>query len=194
MAIGLADLDAMGTAEAQELPYEERDRLLDLIIANGRKLATDMVSYRTGLYCDYFEEDLARLQKVRAVRVLCRGITDSGFDGVPVGETDEERYWAALRHLGTILEAAGAGYGRVVTMMVFLTDMEKWPLFNQVYQQFVPNPPCRAVIGTTGLAQKPLAIEIVECIAYRVAGVASEKGIRERGHSGSAVDGWQSDG
>ena len=48
MAIGLADLDAMGTAEAQELPYEERDRLLDLIIANGRKLATDMVSYRTG--------------------------------------------------------------------------------------------------------------------------------------------------
>ncbi len=169
MALGLAELDAMGTAEAQALSHEERDRLLDLIIADGRKLATDTVSYRTGLYCDYFEEDLARLQKVRAVRVRCRGTTDSGFDGVPVGVTDEERYHAALGHLGTILGAAGSGFGRVVNMVVFLTDMEKWPLFNQVYRQFVPNPPCRAVIGTTGLAQKPLAIEIVECIAYRVA-------------------------
>jgi len=32
----------------------------------------------------------------------------------------------------------------------------------------VPNPPCRAVIGTTGLAQPSIAIEIVDCFAYRV--------------------------
>ena len=53
--------------------------------------------------------------------------------------------------------------------MVFLTNMDNWPLLNQVYREFVPNPPCRAVLGTTGLAQKPLSIEIVECIAYKVA-------------------------
>jgi enamine deaminase RidA (YjgF/YER057c/UK114 family) len=53
--------------------------------------------------------------------------------------------------------------------MVFLTDMDNWPLLNEIYREFITNPPCRAVIGTTGLAQKPLAIEIVECIAYRVA-------------------------
>ena len=165
----LSDLDAMSIAEAQALPFEERNELLDLMIAEGRKQATNVVSYRTGLYCDYFEEDLVRLLKVKAVRVRCRGTTDSGFDGVPVGETAPEQYRAAFRHLQTILQAAGTSFSRVVTMVVFLTDMEKWPTFNEAFKEFVPNPPCRAVIGTTGLAQKPLAVEIVECIAYRVA-------------------------
>ena len=167
--VSLADLDAMSMEEAQSLPYAERDRLLDLIIADGRRQSTDMVSYRTGLYCDYFEEDLVRLLKVRAVKIICRGTTSSGFDGVVVGETEEEQYRAAFRHVNTTLEAAGSGFGRVVTLVVFLTNMDNWPLLNQVYREFVPETPCRAVIGTTGLAQKPLAIEIVNCVAYRVA-------------------------
>ena len=167
--VSLADLDAMSIDEAQSLPYAERDRLLDLIIADGRRQSTDMVSYRTGLYCDYFEEDLVRLLKVRAVKIICRGTTSSGFDGVVVGETEEEQYRAAFRHVNTTLEAAGSGFSRVVTLVVFLTNMDNWPLLNQVYREFIPETPCRAVIGTTGLAQKPLAIEIVNCVAYRVA-------------------------
>lgn len=165
----LANLDDMSIEEAQALPQAERDRLLDLIIADGRRVSTDMVSYRTGLYCDYFEEDLVRLLKVRAVKIICRGTTSSGFDGVVVGETEEEQYRAAFRHVHTTLEAAGSGFNRVVTLVVFLTNMDNWPLLNQVYREFIPEPPCRAVIGTTGLAQKPLAIEIVNCVAYRVA-------------------------
>jgi 2-iminobutanoate/2-iminopropanoate deaminase len=168
MSYTLADLDAMTMEKAQALPFEERDQLLDLIIADGRHQATDAVSHRIGLYCDYFEEDLTRLLKVRAVKVLCRGTTASGFDGVIVGNTDEEQYRATFRHIQTTLEAANTRFDRVVTMVVFLTDMGKWPRFNEIYREFVPNPPCRAVIGTTGLAEKPLAIEIVECIAYKV--------------------------
>ncbi len=169
MAHTLAELDAMSLEEAQSLSFEERDRLLDLIIADGRHQSTDQMSYRVGLYCDYFEEDLTRMLKVKAIKVLCRGTTSSGFDGVVVGETPEEQYRAAFRHVQTTLEAANTGYQRVVTLVVFLTDMDNWPLLNEVYREFIPNPPCRAVIGTTGLAQKPLAVEIVECIAYRVA-------------------------
>ncbi len=169
MAYTLADLDGMSLSEAQALPFAERDRLLDLMIADGRRQSTDMVSYRTGLYCDYFEEDLMQLLKVRAVRIICRGTTSSGFDGVVVGETEREQYQAAFRHLETTLEAANSGFSRVVSLVIFLTNMDNWPLLNEVYREFVPNPPCRAVLGTTGLAQKPLVIEIVECIAYRVA-------------------------
>lgn len=169
MAYTLADLDAMSLEKAQALSFEERDKLLELIIADGRRQSTDAVSHRIGLYCDYFEEDLTRLLKVRAVKVLCRGTTASGFDGVIVGNTDEEQYRATFHHVQTTLEAANTSFDRVVTMVVFLTDMEKWPRFNEIYREFVPNPPCRAVIGTTGLAEKPLAIEIVECIAYKVA-------------------------
>ncbi len=165
----LADLDAMSVEEAQVLPFEERDRLLDLIIADGRHYATDSVSYRTGMYSDYFEEDLTRMLKVRAVKVYCRGTTPSNFEGVPVGETYMEQYRACLRHVETILTAAHTSYARVIKLIVFLTNMDLWDEFNKAYREFIPNPPCRAVIGTTGLAQKSLTIEIVECVAYRVA-------------------------
>ncbi|MQG32485.1 MAG: RidA family protein [SAR202 cluster bacterium] len=53
-------------------------------------------------------------------------------------------------------------------MVVFLTNMDNWEKFNEVFREFVPNPPCRAVIGTTGLAQPSIVIEIVDCFAYRV--------------------------
>lgn len=165
----IADLDAMRLEDAQALPFAERDRLLDLMIAEGRKQSTDMVSFRTGLYCDYFEEDVTRLLKLKAVRVICRGTTSSGFDGAMVGKTEVEQYRAAFRHVQTTLEAAGTSFSRVVNMVIYLTNMDNWPRLNEVYREFVPNPPCRAVIGTTGLAQRPLAIEIVSCIAYRVA-------------------------
>ena len=168
MPYSLIDLDAMTIDAAQNLPFEDRDALLDLIIADGRKRSTDQISHRIGLYSDYFDEDLTRLLKVKAIRVLCRGTTESGFDGIIVGESDEEHYRAAFRHLETTLKAAGSSYDRVVTMMIFLTNMDNWPMLNEVYKEFVRNSPCRAVIGTTGLAEKPLMLEIVECIAYRV--------------------------
>ena len=169
MANTLADLDAMTLTEAQDLSFGQRDRLLNLIIAGGRRQSTDQHSYPVGLYCDYFEEDLMRMLKVRAVKVICRGTTASGFDGVMVGETDEEQYRAAFRHIETTLKTASSSFERVVSLVVFLTNMDNWSLLNEVYLEFIPNPPCRAVLGTTGLAQKPLSIEIVECIACKVA-------------------------
>ena len=165
----LSELDTTPIEQAQSLSFDQRDGLLDLIIADGRHQSTEAVSYRTGLYSDYFDEDLTRMLKVRAIKVLCRGTTSSGFDGVVVGKSAEEQYRAAFRHIQITLEAAKTSWSRVVTLVVFLTEMEQWTLLNEVYKEFVPNQPCRAVIGTTGLAQKPLAIEIVECVAYRVA-------------------------
>ena len=114
MAYTLADLDAMSLSEAQALPFVGRDRLLAMMISDGRRQSTDMTSYRTGLYCDYFEEDLMRMLKVRAVRITCRGTTASGFDGVVVGETEVDQYRAAFRHLQVTLQAAGSSFSRVV--------------------------------------------------------------------------------
>jgi enamine deaminase RidA (YjgF/YER057c/UK114 family) len=169
MAYTLADLDAMSIAETQALPLADRDRLLDLIIADGRGQTTGQTSYRTGLYSDYFEEDLTRMLKVKAVKVLCRGATASGFDGTIVGGTEAEQYRAAFQHVKATLEAAGSAFSRVVSLVIYLTNMDGWAQLNEIYREFITNPPCRAVIGTTGLAQKPLAIEIVHCTAYRVA-------------------------
>ena len=169
MTYTLADLDAMSIDEANALPFEDRDRLLDIIIADGRRQSTEEASFRVGLYSDYFEEDQVRMLKVRAVKVLVRGTTSSGFDSVMVGKTDEEQYRAAFQHIETTLKAAGTGFHRLVILMIFLTNMDNWTLLNKVYREFIAIPPCRAVVGTTGLAQRPLAIEIVESVAYKVA-------------------------
>jgi enamine deaminase RidA (YjgF/YER057c/UK114 family) len=164
----LNDLDAMSIEQAQALTLEERDSLLDLIIDDGRHEATSSVSYRTGMYTDYFEEDLTRMLKVKAVKIYVRGTTSSNFDGHVVGDNYMEQYRACFQHVETTLKAARTSFSRVVNMVIFLTNMDRWADFNKVFREFVPNPPCRAVIGTTGLAQKPLAIEIVDCFAYRV--------------------------
>ena len=112
---------------------------------------------------------MLRMLKVRAVKIYVRGTTESDFAGEVIGDTDEDQYRAAFRHMQMSLEAAGTSFSRVTTLVIFLTDMSNWPLLNEVYREFIPDPPCRAVIGTTGLAQPPLKIEIVNCIAYRVA-------------------------
>jgi enamine deaminase RidA (YjgF/YER057c/UK114 family) len=142
---------------------------LDLIIADWRGQSTDVLSYRTGLYSDFFDEDLTRMLKVKAIKVLCRGTTSSGFDGLPVGDTDEEQYRACFRHIKTHLDSGRTGFNRVATLIILLTNMDNWSMFNEIYREFISIPPCRVVIGTTTLAQKPLAIEIAECIGYRVA-------------------------
>ena len=164
----LNDLDAMSIEQAQALTLEERDSLLDLIIDDGRHEATSSVSYRTGMCTDYFEDDLTRMLKVKAVKIYVRGTTSSNFDGHVVGDNYMEQYRACFQHVETTLKAARTSFSRVVNMVIFLTNMDRWADFNKVFREFVPNPPCRAVIGTTGLAQKPLAIEIVDCFAYRV--------------------------
>ncbi|MCH8921519.1 MAG: hypothetical protein IIA67_00045, partial [Planctomycetes bacterium] len=68
----LSQLDSMALEEAHALPVGERDQLLDQIIADGRRQSTGLDSYRVGLYGDYFEEDLVRMLKVKAVKVLPR--------------------------------------------------------------------------------------------------------------------------
>ena len=98
--------------------------------------------------------------KVKAVKVLCRGTTASGFDGVMVGEDDEEQYRAAFSHVDTTLKAAGSSFDRVVTLVVFLTNMDNWPLLNQVYREFIPNPPCRAVLGPQGWPKSPYPLKL----------------------------------
>ena len=81
----LDQLDAMSIESAQVLSFDERNALLDLIIADGLYGATGYVSYRTGMYTDYFDEDLTRILKVEGVKVYVRGTTSADFDGEVVG-------------------------------------------------------------------------------------------------------------
>ena len=168
MPYSLEDLDQMDVKEANALSFEERNALLATLISSGRKLASGEIADGTALFCAYFEEDILRLAKLHAIRVRCRGVAGAVPGGVPPGATFEEKYRTAFAKLGEVLAAAETDFSKAVSMVVFLTDMSEWPTLNRVYKEFVTNPLCRAVIGTPHLANEEMAIEIVECIAYRV--------------------------
>lgn len=67
-----------------------------------------------------------------------------------------------FKNLGILLEASGASWADVVKVGAFLADLGDFPVFNEVYQQFVVEPyPARTTVQA-GLGK--IAIE-VDCIA-----------------------------
>jgi reactive intermediate/imine deaminase len=70
-----------------------------------------------------------------------------------------------LENLKATLALAGAGLADVVKVNIFLTDMSNFAAMNGVYREyFASEPPARTTVGTTGLANPAMLIEI-EAIA-----------------------------
>jgi reactive intermediate/imine deaminase len=71
-----------------------------------------------------------------------------------------------MKNIAAILAQQNLGMANVVKCTVFLSDMRKWPAFNDIYKSyFKPGSyPARSALGANGLA---LGAELeVECIAY----------------------------
>ena len=80
-------------------------------------------------------------------------------DGL-VGQTEQ-----TLRNLGAVLAAAGSDWSRVIKVLAFLTDVDRFAEYNDVYRRVVGNdPPPRSTVGVSLAGD--LLVE-VECIAYR---------------------------
>ncbi|MEZ6005227.1 MAG: RidA family protein [Planctomycetota bacterium] len=71
-----------------------------------------------------------------------------------------------LKNLEAVLQAAGAGFDRVVKCQVFLKDMGDFAVVNEIYGRYFqgPTPPARATVEVARLP-KDVAVEI-DCIAY----------------------------
>lgn len=67
----------------------------------------------------------------------------------------------ALINQKAVLEAAGFGLADVVQCQVFITDMNHYPRFNEIYQDFFAEPfPARAVVEVSRLPKDGL-VEIM---------------------------------
>ena len=68
-------------------------------------------------------------------------------------------------NIGMILEAAGMGYGDLVSCQVFLDDVRLWGDMNEAYREFVTadDPPARAAVRG-GLMNSDFLVEI-QCVA-----------------------------
>jgi 2-iminobutanoate/2-iminopropanoate deaminase len=72
--------------------------------------------------------------------------------GELVSDSIEDQTRQVLDNLGAVLKAAGMGYKDVVSVTVFLADMDNFARFNQVYADyFREQPPARCVAAVARL-------------------------------------------
>ena len=86
--------------------------------------------------------------------------------GAMAGDGLEGQTRQALDNLGAVLEAAGMSFEDVVSVDVFLDDIESFSAFNAIYSEyFTANRPARAVVEAARLPRDAL-VEI-KLIAVR---------------------------
>ncbi|WP_297512879.1 RidA family protein [Thermococcus sp.] len=84
--------------------------------------------------------------------------------GEIVGKTIEEQAERAIRNMLAIVEEAGGSVENIVKVTAFLSDINDYPKFNEVYERFFSKvKPARAVVEVANLP-KGVKVEI-ECIA-----------------------------
>jgi reactive intermediate/imine deaminase len=119
--------------------YSEAVRVGDLVFAAGQ-LASD---FKTG------------------VAPVARRHPDFPFYGSDIQlQTDY-----ILKNLRNTFEAAGSSLDHIVKAQVFLTDLNSFAAFDEVWRGYFKVPPPRTTVGTTGLLVKDTLIEI-DLIGY----------------------------
>ena len=83
--------------------------------------------------------------------------------GELVGTTIEEQAEQVMKNLVAILEAAGTKAENVVKTLCFLTDINDFAAFNEVYAKYFTEKPARSCVGVQSLPKG--AICEVEVIA-----------------------------
>jgi 2-iminobutanoate/2-iminopropanoate deaminase len=77
----------------------------------------------------------------------------------------EEQVRQTLSNLKTILESAGSGLEHVVKINAYITDLTRFPAFNEVYKEFFHNaPPARTTVAT-GLLGMLVEVDCVAIVA-----------------------------
>ena len=69
----------------------------------------------------------------------------------------------AIQNLAAVLEAAGSGLDKVVKTTCFLTDINDFAVFNEIYEELFPGKPARSCVEVSNLPKGAL-VEI-EAIA-----------------------------
>ena len=68
--------------------------------------------------------------------------------GALVGDDVESQTKQVIANISRALEAAGASLSDVVSVIVYLADIDDWGKFNAVYKELMPKPyPTRTALG-----------------------------------------------
>ena|SRR3990167_2272464 len=97
-------------------------------------------------------------EKAPKAPMLSQAIASNGFifvsgqvnvtpDGVLVNGSTEEKVHQAMKNIGAILDAAGAGFDDIVKATIYVTDMQMSKKVNEVYVTYFKEPfPAREMV------------------------------------------------
>ena len=123
----LKDLDKMSVEAVQKLSFAARDKLLDLVISDGRKIGGKQPARQVGLMCDWFEEDVVRLQKIKAVKICCGGFIPIAAKMVKCQHwTLKGQFKLIFENVKSALKKADTNFDRVVNSMIFMKNIDYW--------------------------------------------------------------------
>ncbi|HTP35700.1 MAG TPA: RidA family protein [Candidatus Acidoferrales bacterium] len=89
------------------------------------------------------------------------GMTGQDLKTKQVPANFEDEVKTVLANIGIVLKAGGMDYKDVVSVQVYLTDMDLFPRMNAVYTTFFKEPrPSRTTVGVTKLAAPTAHIEV----------------------------------
>jgi 2-iminobutanoate/2-iminopropanoate deaminase len=85
--------------------------------------------------------------------------------GKLAGETVAEQAEQIMKNLTAVLEAAGSSTDKVVKTLCFLTDINDFAAFNEVYGRYFENCPARSCVGLQSLPLGAICeVEVVAAI------------------------------
>src|SRR5437764_1166618 len=76
------------------------------------------------------------------------------------GSTIQKQARYILNNLRSVFQAAGCDLKDVVKSQVFLTDLNDFFYFDQVWKEFFPSPPPRSTVQVSGLLVPGCSVEI----------------------------------
>ncbi len=92
---------------------------------------------------------------------------DPEVDGIPADMDAAAQTKVIMDNIGHLLASEGLGYGDIVKVTIFLTDLGDLRAMNEVYSGFVSEPyPARSTVEVSGLAIPNGRVEI-EALAIR---------------------------
>ncbi len=82
--------------------------------------------------------------------------------GALVGENITAQAEQVMKNLTAVLEAAGTKPGNAVKTLCFLTDMNDFAAFNEVYARYFTGKPARSCVGVLSLPKGALCeVEVI---------------------------------
>ena len=85
--------------------------------------------------------------------------------GALAGDTIETQAEQVMKNLMSILEAAGTKPEKAVKTLCFLTDMNDFAAFNEVYARYFTEEPARSCVGVQSLPKGALCeVEVIAVI------------------------------